>query len=376
MPEAAVSEYREEAKKLALRVKTLEAQLRQSVPRKEHNEITSKLEREIASLEKDLDRAKADFAKTIAINRQIDGVEGQIGSVIKATSGVAKTLERLDSIESGNSANGKAIAAQSKAIENFIAKISQGMVPSSIHWETINKVRTLEAKCDDLNRRLEATVPSLEYVALGYKFEELTKRVGSMVPSSDLAAANQRIGELEASVASMVPREQLTASDGRIAELEAKVAQRVPQTVYDDLVARVVSLAEAVTGGEIQQAETSDMTAEVVETEVPAVEIESESTDFSGIEATPEPVVADVTAVETVVAGASEPIQAVAEAPEIREVQSQLAELNTQTIEAQPIEVPATTTETAPEAATAPAAPASTPTTATTETPVVATNSS
>src|SRR5579862_297022 len=86
-----------DAKTLALRCKALEMQLRQSVAKKDHLELTTKLERQIASLEKDLDRARAENQKTIAINKQIVGVESQIAAVIRATGGLAKSLDSLDS---------------------------------------------------------------------------------------------------------------------------------------------------------------------------------------------------------------------------------------------------------------------------------------
>ena len=60
-----------DAKKLALRCKTLEVQLRQSVSKKDHHEVTSKLEHQIDILERDLDRARSENQKTIAVTKQI-----------------------------------------------------------------------------------------------------------------------------------------------------------------------------------------------------------------------------------------------------------------------------------------------------------------
>ena len=62
-----------DVKTLTLRCKALEMQLRQSVPKRDHNEAVSKLERQIAGLEKELDRSKADNQKTIATNKLIQG---------------------------------------------------------------------------------------------------------------------------------------------------------------------------------------------------------------------------------------------------------------------------------------------------------------
>src|SRR5579859_7420997 len=116
----------DDAKQLALRCKTLEMQLRQSVSKKEHHEVTSKLEKQIDSLERDLDRARSDNQKTIALNKQIAGLEGLISSLIKTANAQGKTL---DSMEEEASTRGKAQSAQGKILD----KLAQGTVPSSVH---------------------------------------------------------------------------------------------------------------------------------------------------------------------------------------------------------------------------------------------------
>ena len=69
-----------DAKKLGLRCKTLELQLRQSVSKKEHHEVTSKLERQIDDLEKELRRAKEENQKTMALNKQISDWDLRLAS--------------------------------------------------------------------------------------------------------------------------------------------------------------------------------------------------------------------------------------------------------------------------------------------------------
>ena len=110
----------DDAKKLALRCKTLEVQLRQSVSKKDHHEITSKLEKQIDSLERDLDRTRTDNQKTIALNKQIAGVESLISSLIKTANTQGKTL---DSIEDEASTRGKALNVQGKALDAIATKI-------------------------------------------------------------------------------------------------------------------------------------------------------------------------------------------------------------------------------------------------------------
>ena len=369
-----------DAKALALRCKALEMQLRQSVPRKDHLETTSKLERQIASLEKDLDRARTETQKTIAINKQIVGVESQIAAVIKATNGLGKTLDSLDST---TSTTRKALAEQARTIDSIGAKIVQGTVPSGIHLESLSKIRNLESNCAELSRQIGNMVPTREYVSMRDRFEEASRKISTMVAASDLEEANRKIGtmvpaseleeanskistmvpasdfadqkrradDLEATISTMVPREQFAASEARVGELEGMLAYRVPQTVYDDLVSRVVSLAEAVTGGEVPPEPSEAFEAEPVAErifEAPAAEAVPEVTIQPPQADVPVPADAPVEPSPQQIIPVS-PV--VAEAPEIREVQSQLAELNSKAQEGQPIEVPAaaTTIEAAPE---------------------------
>jgi uncharacterized coiled-coil DUF342 family protein len=256
-----------DARKLALRCKTLELQLRQSVSKKEHHEVTSKLERQIDDLEKELRRAKEENQKTLALNKQISGVETLISSLIKAANAQAKAL---DSIEEDGTARGKALNAQGKALDALAGKMTQGTVPSQIYLQSLAKIReleedkrgmvrrfeynSLENRCEELSRRLGTMVPSSDYAALKERLDEASAQIGNMVPASNHAALRQRLEELEGVISTMVPREQLVASETRVSELEARLAEHVPQTVYYDLVSKVVALAEAVTGGGEQEA--------------------------------------------------------------------------------------------------------------------------
>ena len=258
----------DDAKKLALRCKTLEVQLRQTVSKKEHHEITSKLEKQIDSLERDLDRARVENQKTIAINKQVAGVESLIESIIKTSNSQGKTL---DFIEEEASTRGKALTAQGKVLDALAAKISQGTVPSNVHLQALSKIRdleedkrgmvrrfdynSLEGRFAELSRQVSTMVPASDYASLKERFDDATRQMADMVPASDYSALKQRAEELEGTISSMVPREQLVSSESRVSELEARLAEHVPQTVYDELVSRVVSLAEAVTGGAIQPEE-------------------------------------------------------------------------------------------------------------------------
>jgi hypothetical protein len=388
-----------DAKKLAMKVKTLEMQLRQSVPKKEHHEIVSKLEKQVDSLEEDLERARDESQKTIAINKQIAGVEALIASLTKIANAQGKTL---DSIEEDASARGKALTAQGKVLESVAAKLDKGTVPSQVHLHALSKIRdleedkrgmvrrfdynSLEARYEELSRQLGTMVPSADYASLKEKFDEATRQMADMVPVSDYSALKQKTEELEGAIYTMVPREKFVSSQERVKELEARLAEHVPQSTYDDLVARVVSLAEAITGGELQpepqpepQPEASvpeSTTQAIAETQPEAIEpaepaepepigqpaISAEPTAQPSVEApVPEApaselqVEASAPAESNVEAPATQPaIEATVPAepvasptaseshdavPEVREIGSQLAELSTQAQEAQGADV-------------------------------------
>src|SRR5712692_7012039 len=259
-----------DAKKLALRCKTLEVQLRQSVSKKDHHEVTSKLEHQIDILERDLDRARSENQKTIAVTKQIAELEDLISSIMKAANAQTKTL---DSVDEETTASGKALNSQGKIIETIAAKIAQGTVPSQVHLHSLSKIReleeekrgmvrrfeynSLESRFQELQKQIATMVPASEFAALKEKFDDATRQMASMIAASDYSALQQRVGELEGSISSMVSREQLSSAEARVTELESRLAEHVPQSVYDELVSKVVSLAEAVTGGDLRPEETS-----------------------------------------------------------------------------------------------------------------------
>jgi len=329
--EVSLSEYR----KLALRYKTLEAQLRQTIPKREHHETVTKLERQVDGLEKELDRAKADLQKYNSFSKQIGGISDTVIT------------------------QGKATAALNRSIESLSFRISQGSVPASVHAQALARVRELEEqsrglvskaeyesvsrRCDDLRKQVDTMVSGGEYAMLKQRSEELAKQIGLMVPGSEYAALKQRYEDVENAMSSMVPRAQLESSEARVRELEARLAEHVPQAVYDELVGKVVALAEEVTGGSRTAEEAAPQAESVEETPIaiePFSDIqEPTSPDFS--EPTP-----PFEAVETESTESQAP-------PEISEVQAQLAEISSTQNEADVFLEPET-----PEETTAPATPA------------------
>jgi hypothetical protein len=136
-----------------------------------------------------------------------------------------------------------------------------------------------------------------------------------------------------------------------VKELQAKLAEHVPQSTYDELVSKVVQLAEEVTGGQ-SFAEESPAQAEPEEPS-PAEQTPSVQPE---VPARPTPIQAEA---------ALEAEEESDSTPEIREIGSQLAELQTDSVtepkesdsgptkENPPQEVPAeeTDAETRPELA-------------------------
>lgn len=305
--DVSIADYR----KLALRYKTLEAQLRQTIPKKEHHETVTKLERQVDGLEKELDRAKADLQKYNSFGKQIGGISDSMVT------------------------QGKATATLNRSIESLSFRLSQGSVPASVHSQALARVRELEEenrglvskaeyesvskRCEDLRRQADTMVSGGEYAMLKQRSEDLTRQLGLMVPGSEYAALKQKYEDLENTMASLVPRAQLESSEARVGELEARLAEHVPQAVYDELVGKVVALAEEVTGGSLSAEERAAQTEGVEETPSSGGEPFSDiqeptSSEFS--EPTPqfEPTGFESTDGQT--------------SPEISEVQTQLAEIS------------------------------------------------
>jgi len=330
--EVSIAEYR----KLALRYKTLEAQLRQTIPKRDHHETVTKLERQVDGLEKELDRAKADLEKYNSFGKQIGGISDSMVTQTKAT------------------------ASLNRALESLSYRMSQGSVPASVHSQALARVRDLEEqnrglvsraeydslnrRCEDLRKQVDGMVSAGEYGMLKQRTDELAKQIGVMVPGSEYAAIKQRCEELENTMSSMVPRAQLESSDARIKELEARLAEQVPQAVYDELVGKVVALAEEVTGGSRSAEEPAAQTESVEETPInvePFSDIqEPTGPDFS--EPTPqfEPAETEFTDGTT--------------QPEISEVQTQLAEISSTQNEADSFLEPTPEEETPAQVAPAP----------------------
>ena len=299
-----VESQNNEAKKLALRCKTLEVQIRQSIPKKEHHEIVSKLEREVSALEKELERTKSELQKTSVLNKQLASIGEQI------------TVQN------------KAMGAQGKTVDSLVMKISQGTVPSSVHQQSLTKIRELE-------EQIRGMVSKAEYASLERRCEDVTRQMNAMVPASEFSSLRQKLEQVENAASSMVPKEQFSLSEAKVRELEATLAERVPQSIYDELVSKVVSLAEEVTGGapppegpeSISQSEPYEAGS--------TTPVEQAATEPSNTAAAQQAIPEAVKLVAPSKASIGDTSTTSDKTvPEIREIQSQLSELSSRASEA------------------------------------------
>jgi hypothetical protein len=315
----------DDAKKLAQRCKALEAQLRQTITKKEHHEIVLEFEDKMTAMEKtisnqgkklteqekEIAQTKTELQRSIALNKQIGEVGGQVA-----------VLSRTND-------------AQGKALDSLVAKLAQGTVPTSVHHQSLSKINDLEERIGDM-------VSRSEYAALQRRYDEASRQVSSMVPASEYEALKERIQELEDAASTMVPREQLDSSEAAVKDLQARLAEHVPQSTYDDLVSKVVQLAEEVTGGQpfAEEAEPTPQQSEPTEPEHPSP-AEVGPGGQQDIPAGPAPIQAEVEVVAATVEGPVEVTEEQSDSPpEIREIGTKLAEIKTEEIvEAEPAEV-------------------------------------
>ncbi|MCS4539920.1 MAG: hypothetical protein HYU03_04430, partial [Thaumarchaeota archaeon] len=142
--------------------------------------------------------------------------------------------------------------------------------------------------------------------------------------------------------------EQLSSAEATARELEARLSQHVPQNVYDELVSKIVSLAEDVTGGAL--------TPEGAEAAAQAEAVEGASTDQAEqvteetSEAPQQGMIPETVEFVATARGSAENVQTNNEnsVPEIREIQSQLAEITSQAKEAAQVNTESSSGEATP----------------------------
>src|SRR5579884_668684 len=182
-----------DTKKLLLRLKTVEAQLKQSISKKEHEEIVANLHANIERLNSELEKTKEELARISDFDEKLRGLNDNINNQTKTLSQLNKTIEAL------------------------AKRINDGTVPMNVHQQALSKQREYE------------------------------ERISQMVPKAEYEALQTKLSELEEKLTGMVPREDLYASEQRVRQLETKLANYVPRSDYEELAAKIVALAEEAT---------------------------------------------------------------------------------------------------------------------------------
>jgi hypothetical protein len=188
-------EITSEVRRLVLTCRTMEAQLQQSIPKKTHQEVVSKMQGTIDDLTAEVERTKAELRKTMHLEEQIKALGEQITS---ETTAITNNLQSDDA----------------KRVRELEDKI--GIMVDR------NELAALQTRYDELK---SSTVPKEEYTALQNQFSNFVPR--------------ETFEQLQKAT---VPREQLAATETRVQELEAKIADSIPRPDHEELISKLSSM--------------------------------------------------------------------------------------------------------------------------------------
>ncbi len=326
-------EITSEVRKLVLTCRSLEAQLQQSIPKKVHAEVVSKMQANIDTLSADLARTAAELEKTTSIGQRITTLESQIVS------------------------QNETISSQSKTIGDLSAKLSENAIITNQYSQAVLKVQELESK-------ISSMVDSSQYALSQEKCADLEAQIASMVPRAQFTAlevelANsvplQKYGELQRTLEQMVPAEQLKTAESRVSELEKTLAESVPKTDFEELASKIAQITKEAVELASRATAAIGLDSAPVPDVTPALGTESETqaliheppqaptvapapVEVPVVVETPQPEVQTEVAVVVQAPTPTELTEPVAElesphveaqTPDITEVQSQLSEINT-----------------------------------------------
>ena len=282
-------EITSEVRRLVLTCRAMEAQLQQSIPKKTHQEVVSKMQATIDGLNVEVERIKGEFQKTTGLNETIAGLGSQLTSQNETVASLGRTIANECQLVEG----------QKGAIEALSSRLSQSTVPVLLYDQTLSKV-------DELQEKIRCMVDKVDYISIQKKCDDLTETIKSTVPREDYLNLQNQFANfvpresfeaLQRTLSQYVPRDQLVASETRVHELEARIETYVPRSDYEELTARIALLAK----------EASALSVEVVPT-VATIEQVVEQT------VTPEVPQTQTAPVETI--PIAEPIATVVEQPE------------------------------------------------------------
>ena len=206
-------EITSEVRRLVMTCRSLEAQLQQSVPKKTHQEMVTKMQAAIDGLSADLGRTKKNLEETETLGGRLNALTSQI------------------------STQNEIIGSQNKTIESFSTKMAESTVPIKIYSETA-------AKAQELEQRIQNMVQKPDYDALQSKISDLESQISSTVPRDLYSALEMEIAncvpkskfeELESRFAQMVSKEEYNIATSRVAELENSLSNSIPKVNYEEL---------------------------------------------------------------------------------------------------------------------------------------------
>jgi len=247
-----------DTKKLLLRLKTVEAQLKQSISKKEHEEIVANLHANIERLNSELEKTKEELARISDFDEKLKGLNDNINNQTKTLSQLSKTIEAL------------------------AKRINDGTVPMNVHQQALSKQREYE-------ERISQMIPKEEYMSLQRRYEETLEKVNAMVPKTEYESLQTKISELEEKLTGMVPREDLYASEQRVRQLETKLANYVPRSDYEELAAKIVALAEEATSSPFDEVIEEVRSENVTTNENQPSEVTENVQSVESVATTPQP---------------------------------------------------------------------------------------
>jgi HAMP domain-containing protein len=179
-------EITSEVRRLVVTCRALEAQLKESIPKKVHNETVAKMQAEIDRLKGELNSVKEELERTRSIGSYLASIESEVKN-------------------------------QSESFSALGRKIEEGTVSNEIYQQSLQRIRELESTIENLR---STTVPREVY-------SQLETRLQGMVEREALEKAEARIRELEAIVSNSVPKETLEELKARITELVSEALANV-----------------------------------------------------------------------------------------------------------------------------------------------------
>ncbi len=196
-------EITSEVRKLVLTCRKLQAQLDQSIPKKEHEQVVSKLQEKIDLINLQLKQTKADYEKNASLSEALANLSKQLST----QNGQISSLFQID--------------------KEISSKLGDTTVPRMVYEETLSQVQELKASIQQMVERNKVEIAQLEEK----KDAEFKEKISTMVPREEYTAIQseltntvpkskheEEVQRISAEVDSR--EEQLKHAEARISELE------------------------------------------------------------------------------------------------------------------------------------------------------------